>query len=112
MILRVISAVAAAILLTATPLVNDLCARNCERPAEAGCPQHAPKPAPQCTHDHGVMSADLTRIQPLSSFPYPVAIDHVATAPPELDRRAIEISWTRLRHSPPVPVASQTPLRI
>jgi hypothetical protein len=109
---RVISTVAAVVLLTATPLVNDLCARNCERPAEASCPQHAPKPAPQCAHDHGVMSADLTRIQPLSSFQCPSAVDHVVVAAPELDRSSIEISWTRLRHSPPPPIASQTPLRI
>jgi hypothetical protein len=109
---RVISTVAAAVLLTATPLVSDLCARNCERPAEASCPQHGPKPAPQCAHDHGVLSADLARIQSLSSFQCPSAVDHVVVAAPELDRRSIEISWTRLRHSPPLPVASQTPLRI
>jgi len=110
-IFRAISAVAAAILLTATPLVNDLCARNCERPAEASCPQHAPAPAPQCAHDHGVMSADLTRVQLLSSFQSPSAIEPIVIAEPELDRDAIEISW-RLRHSPPLPVASPTPLRI
>jgi hypothetical protein len=108
----VISAVAAAILVTATPLVNDLCARNCERPAEASCPQHAPKPAPQCAHDHGVMSADLAPVQPLSSFQSPSAVDHVVIAASRLERDAIEISWTRRRHSPPLPTASQTPLRI
>jgi hypothetical protein len=58
---RAIPAFAVALLIAFAPLANDLCARTCEAPADAACPVHSPKPAPRCTHDHGVMSADLRR---------------------------------------------------
>ena len=102
---------AAALLLTLTPIVNDLCARSCEQPVDTRCPQHEPAPESRCTHDHGVMSAALPRVASPASAP-PL----LATVPVALNDGIRHDAFDRppsgLQYSPPRTAAVPIPLRI
>lgn len=101
---RVVVAVTVGVLVTLTPLVNDFCARSCDRPTDASCPLHTPRPEPQCAHDHSVMSADLPRTHhasdPQGSQPAalavalqpagePVTRGSASTSPQQFPRRSV-----------------------
>jgi hypothetical protein len=102
---------AAALLLTLTPIVNDLCARRCEQPVDTRCPQHAPSPESPCTHDHSLMSAALPRVASPASTPL-----LLATVPVALNdgsrRDALQCQPSGLQYSPPRTTAVPIPLRI
>jgi hypothetical protein len=108
---RVIAAAAVACVVALMPIVNDLCARSCERPAEASCPQHSPRPASQCTHDHSAISADVPRV-PSSSAGQRFATAAVPLFQADHDHDTSAFTRTFLQHSPPLTFSNPTPLRI
>jgi hypothetical protein len=106
-------AVTAGLLVTLTPFVNDVCARSCERPAEASCPQHAPRPESRCAHDHRAMTADLPRTHHASGpqIAQPAATLVTAFLPASATVTCCTAS-TPLQQSPPRTARALLALRI
>jgi hypothetical protein len=109
---RLIVAVAAGLLVTLTPFVNDVCARSCERPVEASCPQHAPRPESRCAHDHRVMTADLPRTHHASGPQIAQPATLVAAFLPSNVTVTCCTASTPLQQSPPGTARALLALRI
>ncbi len=109
---RLIVAVAAGWFITLAPFVNDICTHSCERPVEASCPQHAPRPESRCAHDHSVMSADLPRAHHASGPQSAQPATLVTTFLPASAADTCCAASTPLQQSPPRTAKALLVLRI
>ena len=109
---RVIAALVVASVVAVAPVANYLCARNCEAPADQACPSHSPKPAPNCGHNHGVMSADLPRALASAGTPFGQPATIAAPVAFAIQIDSADVPLAQLLHSPPHLAAPLPALRI
>jgi hypothetical protein len=105
-----IIAVVIAGVITAAPVVTDVCRLDCARERPPECPLHQRAPH-TCTHDHTIGTAGLTRASVDTSRPTDVAIA-VTPSRAALAPASVVVSRIERQHAPPLRSPRPDVLRI